>query len=409
MLFSNSSIKVKYLSGSHQPHQRKNRPFGVLMAVIFLASSSQFLPTPALAQARRQTNSRALGNQLLQAVSRCINRRITNINLASKTQLENATLDCVNKEVMLDRNGKLRTDANERINALIEASGFKIPQRVAQGKGNIQLNLLSDSQLFSLPVRVGNSTRNFLLDTGSGQTIINSQLAQQLRLKSIPLSPGVLQQKPVIGGNLSQVSASIFTLPKLFVSSASVSNLYVLGLPQQSIPDNFAGVLGLDFLSSFDVIINPKTRQLQLLPPSRPVSGAIPLKGNSGILTAQVYINNQGPFNMIVDTGATAMILSKSTAGKLGINPSGSQQDYILGFGGLAKAQRVKLGKVKIQQHQANNLEGYVLENSPIFNLPGIQGIIGQNFLNQYRQHWRFGKQNSLGFVQSGSLFLTPQ
>ncbi|HLP88098.1 MAG TPA: retropepsin-like aspartic protease [Nostocaceae cyanobacterium] len=409
MLFSNSSIKVKYLSVSHQPHQRKNPPFGVLVASLILASMSPFLPTPALGQSRRQTNSQTLGNQLLQIVSRCINQRIPNINLANETEVQNVALDCLTKEVMLDNNGKLRPDANERVAAFIEATGVKMPPRVGKGKANIQLNLLSDSQLFTLPVRVGNSNKTFLLDTGSGQTIINSQLAKQLGLDSVAVPPTLLQQKPVIGGNFDQISASVFTLPTLFVSSASVSNLYVLGLPQQSIPDNFAGVLGLDFLSSFDVIINPKARQLQLLPPSRPVSGAIPLKGNSGILTAQVYINNQGPFNMIVDTGATAMILSKSTAAKLGINPSGSQQDYILGFGGLAKAQRVKLGKVKIQQHQANNLEGYVLENSPIFNVSGIQGIIGQNFLNQYRQHWRFGQRNSLGFVQSGSLFLTPQ
>ncbi|HLO83452.1 MAG TPA: retropepsin-like aspartic protease [Nostocaceae cyanobacterium] len=397
-MFSSTSTRVQ------NSHQRRNKLFGVLLTSIFLASISSFLPTPALGQTNRQT----LGRQLLQTFIRCVEKKIPNPNIANETQLQNAATDCIAKEILLDSNGKLRPDANDRVAALIEVSGAKLPQRIAKGKANITLSYLAENQIYTIPVSIGNTNKTFLLDTGSGQTIVNSQLARQLGLKSVAVPPGLLQQKPVIGGNLSQVPASVFTLPTLSVSAASVTNLYVLGLPSASIPDNLAGVLGLDFLSHFDLIINPQNRQLQLLPPSQPVSGAIPLRGNFGILTAQVYINNQGPFNFIVDTGATSMIISKDLAQKLRIDLNMAEREEILGFGGTENAKKITLAKIQLQQHQATKLEAYILENSPILTLPGIQGIIGQNFLNQYRQHWRFGKRNSLGLIESGTLVLTP-
>jgi hypothetical protein len=63
---------------------------------------------------------------------------------------------------------------------------------------------------------------------------------------------------------------------------------------------------------------------------------------------------------------------------------------------------------VSLQQHQANQIDGVILDNSNIFNLLGIEGIVGQSYLTKYQQRWHFGKRNALGFVDSGSLVLTP-
>ena len=68
--------------------------------------------------------------------------------------------------------------------------------------------------------------------------------------------------------------------------------------------------------------------------------------------------------------------------------------------------KKMALEQFSIQQYQAQNLEAVVLE-SRVLQFLGVDGIVGQNFLNQYQQHWRFGKRNSLGYPDVGSLSLT--
>jgi hypothetical protein len=66
-----------------------------------------------------------------------------------------------------------------------------------------------------------------------------------------------------------------------------------------------------------------------------------------------------------------------------------------------------KLAQVSLQQHQSTNLDAVILGSS-VLNVLGVDGIVGQNFLNQYQQHWRFGERNELGFPEEGSLVLSP-
>jgi predicted aspartyl protease len=310
--------------------------------------------------------------------------------------------------VTLAPNGKFRPDAFERLAAFMEAAGIKLPKPISQGQASVQLSFAGESSIFTIPVRIGRQTQTFILDTGNSQTIINTQIAQQLGLNSNPIPNGLLEYKPVIGNNLKGLEVNTHALPVLGVNSATVAGIHGLGLPTQALPKDISGVLGLDFLSNFDVVLNPKQKQLHLLPPSGPVADAIPLKGSFGILTAQVYINGQGPFTFAVDTGAYAMMVSQTVAQKLGIDDRHAQTAEIFGFGGRETVKKIKLNKLQIQQHQANEIDAVIVEQSNILKLPGVEGIIGQNFLNRYQQHWRFGKPNALGVVESGSLVLQP-
>ncbi len=404
------------LKKKQNPHRHQSLGLGVIFIVsIFLSSVSPFLLKPAVGQINNtpvtpsQPAPSSFGQQLMQQVLQCIQGKTPKQQQVNQTALQETAMQCILQEVMLAPNGRLRPDASDRMSALLKASGVSLPQRIGKGQANIQLDFVANNPIFSVPVRIGRQTKSFLLDTGSSHTVINAQTAKQLELESYPIPVSILKHKPVIGGNLSNVQTSAYFLPILGVNSATVSGLYGLGLPLESMPENIYGVLGLDFLSNFDVIINPQKQQMQLLAPSRPVAGAIPLVGNFGIMTAQVYINGKGPFNFIVDTGAYTMMLSKPLAQQLEIdNPKGEKTEMIMGFGGAEQVKKIQLAQVKLQQHEATQIDAVILENSSIFNVPGVQGIIGQNFLNRYQQHWRFGKQNALGFVESGSLVLTP-
>ncbi|MBU7585636.1 MAG: clan AA aspartic protease [Nostoc sp. TH1S01] len=390
--------RKKYQTPTNQnSHRSKSLLSCMFMAGIFFSSIFPLLPTPATGQVN-------LGQQLLQEVSKCAEAKI----VEQQAESETIATKCALQILTLGSNGEFRPDAFDRVAAFMEAVGVKLPQSTSQGQANVKLKLDSESSVFRIPVRIGRQTQTFILDTGSGQTIINTQIAQQLGLNSKPIPNGLLEYKPVIGNNFKNIEVKTHILPILGINSATVSGLYGLELPTQALPQDISGILGLDFLSKFDVVLNPKKQQLQLLPPSEPVAGAIPLKGSFGILTTQVYINGQGPFTFVVDTGAYTIAVSKHVAQKLGIDDRNAPIAEVFGLGGRETVKKIKLNKLQIQQHQVTEIDAVIVEQSNILKLPGVEGIIGQNFLNKYQQHWRFSKPNALGIVESGSLVLQP-
>lgn len=376
-----------------------------------LKTSVIIITTTGLLSALKSTIAQVpasnLGQQLLQQTSQCIRSKLPDSLPSNLEALQTAFMQCVLQVTMLAEDGSIRPDASDRITALVAATGVSFPQPVSQGQANIPLKLLSNTNVFTLPVQIGGQSKTFLLDTGASASIINSQTATQLNLQGTPI-PNDFMKYVVVGNDCSKVQASFHKLPPVAVNAAKVQGLLGISMSQNSIPVNTSGVLGLDFLTNFDVVINPKKLQLQLLPPSPPVTGAIPLQGKLGNMIAQAKINGQGPFNFLLDTGAETTVISKSLATKLKIDQTKLTKTEVSGFCGTEKAQKIKLSQLNLQQHQATQIDAVILESDNIFKVLGIQGIIGQNFLNRYQQHWRFGKRNPLGYTESGSLVLTP-
>ena len=126
-----------------------------------------------------------------------------------------------------------------------------------------------------------------------------------------------------------------------------------------------------------------------------------------GVMLGEVKINGKGPFLFLLDTGADLMVLSQNLANELGVDLANTEKIDVLGFCGTEIAQKTKLDTVSLQQYEVSQLDRIIIDNQ-VLDLIGIDGIIGQNFLNRYQQHWRFDKSNKLGFPETGSLLLTP-
>lgn len=346
------------------------------------------------------------GGEILQQLTECVAGKIPNSQQPTLEAIQAVSMECVLRVVILGPDGKVRPDANSRMIALLKVTGTTLPKSSSQGQASVKLTQVADSQVFAVPVTFGGQQRNFLLDTGASNSIVDSQITQQLGLGGTPIPSDILAYF-VVGNDCSKVNATLHSLPPLAVEAAKVEGLNGMGLPQTSIPGNASGVLGLDFLKGFDVVVNPQSMQLQLLPPSNPVAGAIPLVGKLGVMTAQAKINGQGPFTFLLDTGADAIVLSQRLANSLSLDVANAKTVEVRGFCGNETAKKIKLGRVSLQEHEVTELDGVVLENK-VLDLLGVDGIVGQNFLTRYQQHWRFGKVNELGFPEDGSLVLTP-
>ncbi len=350
--------------------------------------------------------AQASSNNLLAQVQDCIQKQSTKESSSPPDTQEIAT-QCMFSVVMLNPDGSVRPDARERIAEVLKATGVKVPQPRSKGQANIALRSVPKQPIFEVPVLVGGQPFSFILDTGTGNSVIDRQVAKQLKLQGSNLPPQMLGNF-VFGQQKPDNDVKVYSLPPLKVGKAQVNGLFGIGLSTEMLPFKTWGILGLNFLSQFDMLLNPQTRRLSLLNASKPVPTDIPLKGRFGVMiTPSVSINDQGPFTFLVDTGAAMTILSDRLAEKLALVVETKDDVQFGGLGGQEKAQQAQVEMLSIQTHRISNLKVLVL-NSKLLQTLGVDGVIGQDILNRYIQHWRFGLSGPLGDPQSGSLNLSP-
>ncbi len=363
-----------------------------------------------------------LGTEVLQQIQQCVRTTGVQQPPLSLEQLQLVAMQCTFAAIAMTPDGQIYPNVDDRLTALVQTLGIRLPNPTGTGTtARVPLTPLTESRVFTLPVNVGGSAQEFLLDTGASASILSRPLLD--RAASPPENraqrsgvdlPDRLFSYLVVGESCQGLGASLHALPPLQVGSTQVADLMGMSFPPQSMPKQLAGVLGMDFLSRFDFSLDPQALTLELRSSRRPSPGSssptpttIPLQGKMGIMTTPVRINGQGPFTFALDTGAGWVVLSPDVAQALNVTAK-AQAIEVLGFCGTAPAQWVVLDRVSIQTHTVEQLDTVILTDSRPLELLGVDGVIGQNFLNQFRQTWRFGERTPLGFPATGSLELIP-
>ncbi|HEY9823820.1 MAG TPA: retroviral-like aspartic protease family protein [Stenomitos sp.] len=346
---------------------------------------------------------------LLADIQRCIQKAVA--QAAQKqpravANLQQISTQCTFSVVMLNPDGSVRPDASDRMTALLQATGIKVPRPQATGEAIVPLQLQPQVSLFTVPVVLNGVPLQFILDTGASNTIVDRSVAQQLKLQGASV-PSEFLGYLAVGQPTAASQINIYPLASLQVGKAKVTQLNGIGLSTSGLPLKSAGILGLDFLSRFDILLNPATRQLQLRPATQPVLSDIQLQGKFGIMVIpNVFIQGKGPFRFLVDTGAAITSLSVDLAQRLDLKVS-KETIRVAGLNGETLAHRARLAGLNLSSRPIAPLSAMVL-NSKVFQTLGVDGVLGQDILNRYVQHWRFGPPGALGNPDTGSLRLTP-
>jgi predicted aspartyl protease len=103
------------------------------------------------------------------------------------------------------------------------------------------------------------------------------------------------------------------------------------------------------------------------------------------LLMVDAEVNGAGPFNFVLDTGASFCVITPDTAVAAGIRPAGKGPTAI-GAGGRLKAGLAKLKTFRLGAHTAKNLGVAVLGLDDIEKQLGVKvaGLIGYNYLKNY-------------------------
>jgi len=264
----------------------------------------------------------------------------------------------------------------------------------------------------------------FVLDTGSGMSVLSEETAQRLGIK--PVARGGMARAVGGGGRFEIVYGYLRSME---VGEVRVTNVpvYIRHFFDEKNPVD--GYLGIAAISRLMAAVDYGTNNLTLsrdpaettatgvgakpvspeVPQSRPGIN-IPIRTTaSGFLSGEVTIDGlDKPLNFIIDTGATVSVLSEKTAALEEVQRF-IKKGTMRVFGAAGVAEDVKIASIPrlaIGSYSREKLDAAVLDLDPVNETAGFQqsGILGGNFLRHYRVIFYFER----GIVRFESLESEP-
>ncbi|MBR0714333.1 TIGR02281 family clan AA aspartic protease [Bradyrhizobium liaoningense] len=103
------------------------------------------------------------------------------------------------------------------------------------------------------------------------------------------------------------------------------------------------------------------------------------------LLMVEAEVNGQGPFNFVLDTGASFCVITPKTAAAIGLKPAGKKPTAI-GAGGRIQASLAKLKNFRLGSHAVRNLGVAIMALDHIEQRLGVEvaGLVGYNFLKAF-------------------------
>ncbi|HUE83639.1 MAG TPA: aspartyl protease family protein [Pyrinomonadaceae bacterium] len=312
---------------------------------------------------------------------------------------------------------KTDADRRERIKGLIDFLRYLGKQGSLYIPGGANKTSISFESVDTRPillVRVngGREQLRFVLDTGSGMSVISDETARMLGLR--PVARGGLARAVGGGGRFEIVYGFLSSID---VGEVKVENVPVYIRRFHDSKVHVHGYLGLSIISKFLTSVDYGERTFTLIrqratgsldifdsasqtedgnSPKLSSAIEIPLRTtSSGFLSGEVRIEGfERPLNFIVDTGASISVVSEKLAAQEELN-SYLQPDRMRVFGAAGVTEDVKmllLPKVTLGTFAREHVPAAVLDLDPVNETAGFvqNGILGGNFLRHFRVSFDF-------------------
>ncbi|MCM3905438.1 MAG: aspartyl protease family protein [Pyrinomonadaceae bacterium] len=314
---------------------------------------------------------------------------------------------------------KTDADRRARIRGLIDFLRYLGKQGslyVPGGRDNTVVSFVSVDSRPILTVRVNGQKDplRFVLDTGSGMSVISDGTAQRLGIR--PVARGGLARAVGGGGKFEIVYGF---LDSLEIGEVKVENVpvYIRRFFDDKTPVD--GYLGLSMISKFITAVDYGERTFTLarqrqsgsldlvqtpaaadLTPALKSQNAraveIPLRTtSSGFLSGEVYVQGiDKPLNFIIDTGASISVISEKLAALEELsNYSTPTRMRVFGAAGVAEdVKTMRLPSVMLGTFSREQVNVAVLDLESVNETAGFiqDGILGGNFLRHFRVSFDF-------------------
>jgi predicted aspartyl protease len=216
------------------------------------------------------------------------------------------------------------------------------------------------SDLIIVPVFLnGQGPYDFMLDTGASTTLVQLELGRELGMHAMDR---ILLTSPI----RSQVGLRS-SLRKVTLGTQSVEDLDVLLTDLREIRllhSRIRGVLGQNFLSQFNYLLNNRTRQIvfedghELEEQLLGTHLWIELNNGRSLIRITSLFSGKGILQFILDSGASTPLVFEKAAWKRGLNITREEnlRAQIATFAGRALARRGTIDSLHIGTHTLLNL-----------------------------------------------------
>jgi hypothetical protein len=117
-------------------------------------------------------------------------------------------------------------------------------------------------------------------------------------------------------------------------------------------------------------------------------AGEVPMElagANEAALMVPVFINGEGPFRLVLDTGATFTCVTTELAARLDLPEQRGAIGYGAGVHSAGRVRLVRYDSVRVGNASARDMGGCVLDLSSLDVLgAAVDGLLGLNFLRAF-------------------------
>ncbi len=267
-------------------------------------------------------------------------------------------------------------------------------------KTSVSIELINDRPVIQLRINKKDEPLKFVLDTGSGISVISYETSKRLKIK--PVTKGGLAR--AIGGD-GKFEIIYGFLRTVEIGEVKISNVPVYIREFHNKNERIDGYIGLSLISKFLTTIDYGNRAFSLLKKdtseNEKTTGenlTLPLRlTSSGFLSGEVQLEGvKAPLNFIVDTGASISVISEDVAGLEEVKGFARDEKMrVVGAAGITESvPSFMLPRVTFGSHSREKIKAIALDLDVINEASGFEqsGILGGNFLKNYSVTFDFQK-----------------
>jgi predicted aspartyl protease len=131
--------------------------------------------------------------------------------------------------------------------------------------------------------------------------------------------------------------------------------------------------------------------------PADLAAGELPMRfmgAQDAALVVDVFINGEGPFDLVLDTGATYTCVTHEVAERLQLPERRGAVGIGAGVGGAGQVQLVRFDSLRVGAATVTDMPGCVLDLSALEAVgTRIDGLLGLNFLRSFDVRLDFARE----------------
>lgn len=276
-------------------------------------------------------------------------------------------------------------------------AGIRVHQAAGAESADLPFHLGSDRRPY-LHVKLNGRDALFVVDTGSGFTVISSEAAKRFRVSEIAKggkSQGVggTGKFEIVYGLIRSmdIGATMLRMVPCFIRKFH-------GDTERPTEERADGFIGLSIMSRFIVELDYKEHRLRLdrrvgssLPPAGAGITLVPFRTTqNGLISVEAELDGKKTINAILDSGASSMVISAAAVERLKMDDQiikGETRSVIGAAGITPNVEVLFIRNCRVADLQQSNLSALIMDLSALNETAGFEqsGILGADFLRHFR------------------------